>query len=55
MIFRLSKFFNISPFSLEAVEYFEFLYQYEKMLEYEKLEADANRPQGDISSMFQGK
>jgi hypothetical protein len=52
MAFKLSKFFSISPFSFDDVEFFEFLTQFELMVEYK----EANKPkQGlDLQSLMQG-
>jgi len=50
MSFKLARFFSISPFSFDDVEYFEFLYQVEKMIE----ELQNQKPKNSLENLLRG-
>lgn len=51
MSFKLAKFFSISPFSFDDVEYYEFLFHIEQMIEFKQ----NNQPKSgiDLRSLMQ--
>jgi hypothetical protein len=54
MTHKLAKYFGISPFSFDNVDYFEFLEQFDLMEEYYKMEESNNKQGNSLSSLLNG-